>query len=137
MVKYLCKNHWMFILIWLTVLSWKNGLYKCINPCVEKFWNKRGMDRPPERGDGSRKGWWKSLHLMYIRFSILKGVEHILFHKINVYMCSIYAHMRRRVVQHVTRFMIIMVVYTEFHEIDPNFKRFSNRILKISSNCSL
>ena len=30
-----------------------------------------------------------------------------------------YAHMRRRVVQHVTRFMIIMVVYSEFHEIDP------------------
>ena len=62
--------------------------------------------------------------------SILIGVEHILFHKINVYICSIYAHMRRRVVQHVTRFMTIMVVYTEFHEIDPNFKTFLHSIIK-------
>ena len=38
----------------------ENGLHKCINPldvfCVEHLWNKRGIDRPLERGDGSRKG---------------------------------------------------------------------------------
>ena len=55
----------------------------------------------------------------------------------NKRMCSIYADMRRRVVQHVTIFMIMLVVYTEFHEIGPNFKTFLHRILKISSNCSL
>ena len=132
MVEYLCKNHWMFILIWLTVLSWKNGLYKCINPCVEKFWNKRGMDRPPERGDGSRKGWWKSLHPPYVN-----KVTYCSTNKRLLYMYCISAHMKRKVVQLVTRFMIIIVVYTEFHEINPNFKTFSHRILKQSSNCSL
>ena len=29
---------------------------------------------------------------------------------------------------------MIMVVYTEFHEINPNFKTFSHRILKTSFN---
>ena len=61
-------------------------LHKCINPldvwCFEIIWNKRGMDRPPERRDGSRQGWWKPL-----RFSILRVVmwNSILLHKINVY----------------------------------------------------
>ena len=57
--------------------------------------------------------------------------------RINVFYLINYAHMRKKVVQHVTRFMIIMVVYTEIHEIDPNIKIFLHRILKNSSNCSL
>ena len=49
---------------WSIILE--NILHKFINPlevlCVDNFCDNRGMYCAPERGDGSRKGWWKSLH---------------------------------------------------------------------------